>query len=639
MIVTDVPTAIAENSVRSPKGSGRMTEHSMRSQISSIGMAESSLRSQMRSYGMASPRQNLKNVDNRDDQPSTSTRIKDDDVLVNLAMADLMAYLQVVANNSNNLPITRRDDPELKRMVTTLTSEDYARKSAAFIPADVRIISGAFTKYGKVWDLPTSEEYVASDGAQEPGRSYGGACTNSMLKVLYDAATEAAADAARVRNGPESSLFDDDDEESLGTIPFARNSTFASLDVKSLSNPSTVTWANLLRKMKTEINDIEYAQVPTIGSTRKFDLNTSFSLIPEKFDKRTGKKRSLFIGCNYGDIHGAELKASHDDIFSMKDYVVNVHGFPENEDMMTVLLDDKKHEPPTFMNIVEAFKSLSEQSQPGDAVFVHFSGHGGRILDAPINKAVESYDEILVPSDYTDSGVIRDTLIFKTLLAPMRYGVTVTIVIDCCDTGMRLDLPYHWSTRSDKSGSVAKMKQSEDFSFVRFLKVVKTLYESSVFTQLGRTVGTALGQQPVIQEATSEEEGSTIIRDRNADAAAPIQRTKTEDMGSEGGTFFQNLCCQQVVEKSACHQIVEKNACSDKVLAKKENDALAIIEKMFGCNFLVQDIDDDEFSFDDEYTDSKAYTWDGDTMNASTFDTMSTTGYRRHARRSHRKSR
>ena len=33
---------------------------------------------------------------------------------------------------------------------------------------------------------------------------------------------------------------------------------------------------------------------------------------------------------------------------------------------------------------------------------------------------------------------------------------------------------------------------NEDFSFVRFLKVVKTLYESSAFTQLGRTVGSAL---------------------------------------------------------------------------------------------------------------------------------------------------
>ena len=34
---------------------------------------------------------------------------------------------------------------------------------------------------------------------------------------------------------------------------------------------------------------------------------------------------------------------------------------------------------------------------------------------------------------------------------------------------------------------------NDDFSFVRFLKVVKTLYESSTFTQLGKTVGSALG--------------------------------------------------------------------------------------------------------------------------------------------------
>jgi hypothetical protein len=84
-------------------------------------------------------------------------RIADDQIHVNMAMADLMAYLQVVANNSNNLPLTRRDDPELDRTVSTLSSEEYARKSAAFIPADVRVIGGTFTRYGRVWDLPTSE--------------------------------------------------------------------------------------------------------------------------------------------------------------------------------------------------------------------------------------------------------------------------------------------------------------------------------------------------------------------------------------------------------------------------------------------------------------------------------------------------
>jgi hypothetical protein len=84
-------------------------------------------------------------------------RMTDDQVNVNMAMADLMAYLQVVANNSNHLPLTRRDDPELDRTVSTLSSEDYARKSAAFVPADVRVMGGTFTRYGRVWDLPTSE--------------------------------------------------------------------------------------------------------------------------------------------------------------------------------------------------------------------------------------------------------------------------------------------------------------------------------------------------------------------------------------------------------------------------------------------------------------------------------------------------
>ena len=119
----------------------------------------------------SSSRANGAAVDRRDDSlPRGSAFIRDDQVQVNLAMADLMAYLQVVANNSNNLPLTRRDDPELTRMVSTLSSEEYARKSAAFIPADVRVLGGSFLKYGNVWDLPTSQEYTALDGAQEPGK-------------------------------------------------------------------------------------------------------------------------------------------------------------------------------------------------------------------------------------------------------------------------------------------------------------------------------------------------------------------------------------------------------------------------------------------------------------------------------------
>jgi hypothetical protein len=133
-----------------------------------------------------------------------------------------------------------------------------------------------------------------------------------MLKVLYDAANE-AADAAQAAAVSEA-LFDDDDEEEASL----EKSTGGSLVLGDVSTPTTITWAALLRKMKAEIKEIEYAQAPVITSSRKFDLNKAFSLIPENFDPKKGKKRSLLIGCNYKDVAGAELKAGHDDIRSMK---------------------------------------------------------------------------------------------------------------------------------------------------------------------------------------------------------------------------------------------------------------------------------------------------------------------------------
>jgi hypothetical protein len=94
----------------------------------------------------------------RDDEQPNLTRLSEDQVHVNLAMNDLMAYLQVVANNSPKLPLTRRDDPDLVvNSKHQLGPDEYARKSEAFIPADVRVIGATFQNYGNVWDLPTSE--------------------------------------------------------------------------------------------------------------------------------------------------------------------------------------------------------------------------------------------------------------------------------------------------------------------------------------------------------------------------------------------------------------------------------------------------------------------------------------------------
>mmetsp|Transcript_14434 Transcript_14434/g.22694 ORF Transcript_14434/g.22694 Transcript_14434/m.22694 type:complete len:673 (-) Transcript_14434:104-2122(-) len=560
-------------------------------------------------------------ADRRDDV--THARIRDEQVHVNLAMADLMAYLQVVANNSNNLPLTRRDDPELSKMVTNLASEEYARKSAAFIPADVRVIGGTFLKYGRVWDLPTSEEYNATDGAQEPGRSYGGACSNAMLKVLYDAANE-GEDAAQTMEASEALFDDDEDEESLVTnnLPFTRNGTFASIDMNDHCNPSTISWASLLRKMKAETKEIEFAQVPTLTTTRKFDLNQPFSLTPEDFDKTTGKKRSLLIGCNYSHIHGAQLKAGHDDVRSMKDYIVNVHGFPEDDELMTVLLDDDEHKHPTFLNITEAFKALSEQSQPGDAVFIQFSGHGGRVLDSPVDSEAESYDEVIAPSDYANCGLIRDTLIFKTLLAPMRYGVTVTVLIDTCDTGMVLELPYAWSTRMDRPESIAKMIQNDDYSFVRFLKVVKTLYESSTFTQLGKTVGSALSTQPPLG---ADDDGTHLYTNDSRTEDDSFKRSSRSK--DQSNSFLSMLCGSPPEEEADKVEDAPKKSKKNRKSGHDRDGATVDTRETRGNPSLLEQVMNCTLGHGDEMSDEDTYKSNGSydehsVEEDSTFDSM-----------------
>lgn len=139
-----------------------------------------------------------------------------------------------------------------------------------------------------------------------------------MLKVLYDAAND-TLDTTQ-QEAVASSLFDDDDDEGtddgLSSMAKSFKSGF-SLDNTNLIS-TTLSWADLLRKMKAEMKEIEYAQTPKITTTRKIDLNKPFSLLPENFNPSKNKKRALLIGCNYTNIPGAELKASHDDIRSMK---------------------------------------------------------------------------------------------------------------------------------------------------------------------------------------------------------------------------------------------------------------------------------------------------------------------------------
>lgn len=156
---------------------------------------------------------------------------------------------------------------------------------------------------------------------------------------------------------------------------------------------------------------------------------------------------------------------------------VNVHGFPEDDDYMTVLLDDGKHQKPTHQNILIALKDIAIRSRPGDAVFIQFAGHGGRILDS--HSGSDTYDETFAPLDFKRRGLISEKSIIRSLLVRMAEDVTVTMLLDSCDSGFVFDMPYSWETKRDNGETLAKLTLNDNFSFVRFLDVVKQMYDAN----------------------------------------------------------------------------------------------------------------------------------------------------------------
>ena len=46
---------------------------------------------------------------------------------------------------------------------------------------------------------------------------------------------------------------------------------------------------------------------------------------------------------------------------------------------MLILMDDGRGHPPTRKNIIDAFVRITQYSNAGDVVFIHYSGHGGRV--------------------------------------------------------------------------------------------------------------------------------------------------------------------------------------------------------------------------------------------------------------------
>lgn len=92
-----------------------------------------------------------------------------------------------------------------------------------------------------------------------------------------------------------------------------------------------------------------------------------------------------------GDSPG-ELSGCWNDVLNMKKYIMDVHGFEEEN--IVILMDDGEHTEPTAANIIDAYKTVVSQAEDGDAIFLHYSGE----FDRPFSENISMIEEGLINS-------------------------------------------------------------------------------------------------------------------------------------------------------------------------------------------------------------------------------------------------
>jgi len=102
---------------------------------------------------------------------------------------------------------------------------------------------------------------------------------------------------------------------------------------------------------------------------------------------------------------------------------------------------EAENEWPTYTNMVNAFDELTAKLQPGDQLYIQYSGHGGRTTTIfPEIKGEGGFDEALVPLDIGKAGepdarYLRDVEIHELLQRLVDKGVRLTVIFDCCHSG------------------------------------------------------------------------------------------------------------------------------------------------------------------------------------------------------------
>jgi hypothetical protein len=160
--------------------------------------------------------------------------------------------------------------------------------------------------------------------------------------------------------------------------------------------------------------------------------------------------RAVFVGINYTGQRGLELKGCVNDVTNsinlFKDMGAN---FVEEQNLRVLTDGPRAKRRPTRVEMLAAMEWLTKDCKEGDVLWFHYSGHGSQERDKS-GEEDDGMNESIIPVDYTTNGSIIDNDLYTRLVQPLKKGVTLYAIFDCCHSGTILDLRYIFDESSGK---------------------------------------------------------------------------------------------------------------------------------------------------------------------------------------------
>lgn len=186
------------------------------------------------------------------------------------------------------------------------------------------------------------------------------------------------------------------------------------------------------------------APAPAPASKKKKPI-VPMSYTPVAAAPATGLVRALLIGINYVGT-SYELYGCINDATNMQAHLQRF--FPACKDYR--LITDGTAIRPTKANIMAAIDWLVTGLRPGQNVYMHFAGHGGRVRDTNGDE-VSGLDSCIYPVRDGALETITDDELRTALAMRVPAGCKCFVALDCCHSGSAVDLRCLWEAPSATS--------------------------------------------------------------------------------------------------------------------------------------------------------------------------------------------